>query len=198
MKQYGIIYKLTNTLNGKAYVGQTTQELSRRIHSHKNEKRNRHISNAIHQYGFDNFLVEILVCSFSKEALNEFEAIIVEQQNTMFPAGYNHRAGGNQNGICSEELKKKISQAKKGKPNMKRRGEIRSIQQRLSISRTLGGKFILGTEIKTGRKTIFNTAHQTADFGFQPWNVIAVCKGRRNLHKGFIFEYYSCQSEVKA
>ena len=199
MKYYGIIYKITNKLNGMSYIGQTTQCLSKRINSHKTEKRNRHISNAIRNYGFDNFEVTEIAYAFTKNDLNELEVYFVERFNTMYPIGYNHRSGGQQNGKCSDELRNKISKSKTGKPNLKRRGEVRSLEQRLKISSTLGGSYILCTELETGRKTFFNTAHQTTEFGFQPWNVIAVCKGRRKSHKGHLFEYYNpCQSEVKA
>lgn len=33
----GVIYKITNTLNGKIYIGQTRQSLNRRITEHKRD-----------------------------------------------------------------------------------------------------------------------------------------------------------------
>ena len=35
-----VIYKITNTLNGKPYIGQTRQKLNRRISGHKSSKKN--------------------------------------------------------------------------------------------------------------------------------------------------------------
>ena len=46
--------------NGKEYVGQTTTSLVNRFSGHLTEKRNRHISNAIRQYGKENFKIEEL------------------------------------------------------------------------------------------------------------------------------------------
>ena len=38
MKPYGIIYKITNKVNGKCYIGQTTKSLSDRWSKHKYKK----------------------------------------------------------------------------------------------------------------------------------------------------------------
>lgn len=51
-----IIYKATNTKNGKVYIGQTKQGLNRRIRGHvcaakKQHNQNNHFLNAIRNYG---------------------------------------------------------------------------------------------------------------------------------------------------
>jgi len=193
MKRYGSIYKITNKVTGKEYVGQTTRSLISRFNSHLTEKRNRHISNSIRQYGKENFeFVEIFV-AFDKEELNNAEIFFVQHYNTLYPNGYNHRAGGNQNGICSDELKKKISAAKVGKPNLKRRGELRSKEQRLSISRTLGGQNIIAINLKTNEIKVYETAHATKKDGHNPSNVVQICKraSYRTHSKGWAFMYES-------
>jgi group I intron endonuclease len=188
---YGIIYKLTNKNNGMSYIGQTTGLLESRISQHLREKRNRHITNALKKYGKDVFEIEVLVCCFDKNSLNAAEVYFVQKFNTLFPNGYNHRAGGNQNGVCSEELKKKISLAKKGKPVLCRRGETRPLSQRIQISRSLGGQNIIGKNVKTGELKVYYTAHDTKKDGHNPSNVIQICKGsaRRHTSKGFTFFY---------
>ncbi len=189
MKRYGSIYIITNLIDGQQYVGQTTTSVKERYLAHCSESRNRYISNSIKKHGKENFKIEELFVCFDKDSLNELETYFVEYYNTFFPNGYNLRSGGNQNGKCSDELKRKISESKTGKPNLKRRGELRTQEQRFLISKGLGGRSILATEIKTGNKTIYLTAHETTKYGFQPWNVISVCKSRRPVHKGHKFEY---------
>jgi len=46
-KPFGLIYKATNKINGKAYIGQTTKGLKARRYKHENEKRDIAIANAI-------------------------------------------------------------------------------------------------------------------------------------------------------
>jgi group I intron endonuclease len=186
-----IIYLLENKINNKRYVGQTTRSIDERLRDHCTEKRNRHISNAIKTYGIENFEITILCKCSSQEELNQKEIDYVKELNTMHPNGYNHRAGGNQNGICSDELRKKISLAKIGKPNLKRRGEIRTENQRVKISRGLGGKAIKATNLSTGEIKVYDTAHSTIKDGHNPSNVVSICKKNsyRTHSKGWKFEY---------
>lgn len=191
--KYGIIYKIKNLLDGKEYVGQTTNSITNRFNSHCNETRNRHISNAIQLYGKENFIIEEICSVNTKENLNAMEVFFVKQYNTMFPNGYNHRAGGEQNGICSDELKQKISKAKMGKPNLAKRGEKRDESYRLKISRGLGGQPIIATNLKTLEVKVYLTAHSTKKDGHNPSNVVQICKktGRRATSLGWSFQYQS-------
>lgn len=190
---YGKIYKITNNLNNMVYVGQTTKtDIIQRFSEHCKETRNnRYISNAIQKYGKENFSIVELAKANSQKELNQLEVHYVKTLNSMYPIGYNHRAGGQQNGICSIELKRKISLAKKGKPNLKRLGEVRSEDQRIKISRGLGGLPIKMTNVKTREVIILQTAHEALKYGINPSNVVQICKrssGRINS-KGFTFEY---------
>lgn len=187
--KYGIIYKITNKVTGQEYIGQTTNTLSYRFNCHCNETRNRHISNAIRKYGKEQFLAEEICSVNSKENLNDLEQYFVVKYNTMHPNGYNHRAGGNQNGICSDELKRKISEAKTGKPVLKRRGEVRSQEQRLKISRTLGGQSVVAVNLETKEVRYYSTVTETRKDGHNPSNVVSICKGKRPYSLGWKFYY---------
>lgn len=193
MKRYGSIYLITNKQTGSQYVGQTTRSISDRFADHLTEKRNRHISNAIRKYGKEHFVVEEIFACFDKEGLNDAEIYFVEKCDTLYPNGYNHRAGGNQNGVCSDELKKKISLAKTGKPNLKRRGEFRSETQRMQISRSLGGQNIVAIHLTTGEIKVYKTAHSAKKDGHNPSNVVQICKksSYRKVSKGWTFVYES-------
>jgi group I intron endonuclease len=191
--KYGLIYKITNKINGKSYVGQTTQSISKRFSDHCYETRNnRYVSNSIRKHGKENFIVEEIAIANNQNELNELEVYYVDLHQTMYPNGYNHRSGGKQNGKCSDELKRKISQAKIGKPNYKRRGELRSEEQRIKISRGLGGKPIRMINLKTNEVSILQTAHEGEKYGFNPSNIVQICKKSnpsRRTSKGYTFEY---------
>ena len=53
-----IIYKITNIINGKSYIGQTAYSLNERWLSHLSDmvkkKDNNYFHNAIRKYGWDN------------------------------------------------------------------------------------------------------------------------------------------------
>ena len=113
----GSIYKITNTLNGKAYIGQTIRDAEKtRIRDHLtgNVNGSRLVKRAIEKYGQDTFTYEILHDGIIPEFLNDLEKEVIEKYNTLAPRGYNLDAGGS-NGSPSEETKRKISEASKGK-----------------------------------------------------------------------------------
>ncbi len=68
---YGIVYKLTNKLNGMPYVGKTTRPLEVRFKEHT--KADSYIGNAICKYGEENFLCEVIEECETPEQLNERE-----------------------------------------------------------------------------------------------------------------------------
>lgn len=91
----GIIYKITNKVNGKSYIGQTRYTLEFRWRQHIHKKDNTYFHNAIRKYGPDNFSLEILEeCPYSN--LNEREIFYIAKYNT-FKDGYNLTIGGDGN-----------------------------------------------------------------------------------------------------
>ena len=84
------IYKITNKLNGKCYIGQT-DDLERRIAEHK-QKRTETIDDYINVLGIENFDFEILEeCTL--EELNEKEQSYIKEFNSK-ENGYNIQNGG--------------------------------------------------------------------------------------------------------
>jgi len=115
-KIYGIIYKATNKINGKMYIGQTVKSLNRRISRHignaLNNRDTYYFHKAIRKYGIDNFKWEIVKECDSLEELNKAEIKMIKKYNT-FNNGYNlNLGGGSNNGFRhTEETKKKISES---------------------------------------------------------------------------------------
>ena len=89
MTKKNIVYKATNIINNKCYIGQTTDTLDNRIKRHliKSKKTNNYFHNAIRKHGIDNFKWEILYECDSKEILNLMETfkIIVEPRYHLYP-----------------------------------------------------------------------------------------------------------------
>lgn len=91
----GIIYKITNKVNGKSYIGQTRYTIEFRWRQHQHKKDNTYFHNAIHKYGIDNFSIEILEeCDIKN--LNSREIFYIAKYDT-FNNGYNLTIGGDGN-----------------------------------------------------------------------------------------------------
>ena len=111
-----IIYKITNSINGKVYIGQTVQKNPKmRWYDHQAKARcgvNQPLFNAIRKYGVENFTWEVVDQADSLEALNKLEEQYVEQYDSM-NSGYNVRkAGGNKLHNVTSIEKMKESQKK--------------------------------------------------------------------------------------
>lgn len=117
-----IIYKATNKVNKKVYIGQTTKTLEKRKKQHidrasKNISKCRKFSSAIRKYGADNFTWEILDTASTQEELNELEDKYIKQYDSINrDKGYNLKTGGIKP-ILSEETKRKIGDSQRGKLN---------------------------------------------------------------------------------
>lgn len=95
----GIIYKITNKINGKSYIGQTVKPIEKRYkrHIHDAKVDNYALHRAISKYGVENFEIETLE-TVSREKLDEREIYWIKKFNTHIFAenscGYNMTTGG--------------------------------------------------------------------------------------------------------
>ena len=85
---YGVVYLIRNGINGKGYVGQTTQKPRERFVRHCSTG-NTPLCYAIRKYGRENFTVEVLASCDSREEMNRLEALNIAARATMVPQGYN-------------------------------------------------------------------------------------------------------------
>src|ERR1700722_6714779 len=134
------IYKHTNTMNGKVYIGQTCQTMKERWDSGHGYKANKHFFAAIKKYGVKVFTHEIICYGFGKEDGDFWEQhFIAKYDSTNQDKGYNLDLGGKGKGRMSEETKKKLSEANKGKPSPTK-GKPISDEQKRHLSRINMGK----------------------------------------------------------
>lgn len=97
-----LIYKITNTINSKVYIGQTTKTFEQRKKSYINEykwsKNPRVIIQAMRKYGFNNFKFEIVEDNIqSQEELDNKERYYIMEvyHSLVEEKGYNVECGGN-------------------------------------------------------------------------------------------------------
>lgn len=103
------IYKYTNKVNGKAYIGQTT-DVSRREWFHRNTDHCPVFSAAIKKYGWEQFEFVVLREGLSYDDANDIEQQLIRDHATQVPTGYNLREGGN-NSSPSQETRAKMKAA---------------------------------------------------------------------------------------
>lgn len=74
------IYKITNTVNNKMYIGQTIRQIEQRFKRHINDavnnNLNTHFARAIRKYEQDKFVIEQIDVANSQDELNKKEFII--------------------------------------------------------------------------------------------------------------------------
>lgn len=219
-KESMIIYKITNILNGKIYIGQTIQDLKERWYGHCRSISNcTAIARALKKYGKDNFTIEQIDQADSLEELNkkEVEWISRFSSNTK-GIGYNLTTGG-MNAIPSEETKakmrgprpalslkqmgKKVSEETKRKMSEAHIGKVfsKETRERLSKAHT-GKKFSLESVRKmseahkktilcVNNNTIYNSAADAAlALGLNRSGIYGVLQKKRNSTYGYIFTYH--------
>lgn len=124
MKVY--IYKITNTINNKQYIGQTIQSVRRRWQRHKSPLSKSAISLAIQKYGVENFTCETIDTTYSLEDGNKLEQFYIHSLQTLSPGGYNLDIGG-RNCRKTPESIERGAQKKRGKAYRNRRRGIIAI-----------------------------------------------------------------------
>lgn len=95
----GHIYKITNLINGKVYIGQTIQSIKDRWYRHVGNSKwlsqhevNMAIKRAIIKYGKENFKLE-LIENCKRENLNDREKYWISYYDS-YHTGYNNTLGG--------------------------------------------------------------------------------------------------------
>jgi len=110
----GAVYIWKDKRNEMVYVGKST-DYKKRLDGHKAGKQ--FVDKVLHKYGLDNFDV-IIEEDIPDEFLNLIEIGMIQSYQSVYPNGYNFTLGGDGQ-IPSEETRKKLSDAKKGKPSGK-------------------------------------------------------------------------------
>ena len=133
---YGYIYKTTNLVNNKIYIG---QKKSDKFLEEAYLGSGVRLRSAIQHYGLQNFKVDLIEKCTTKEELDEREKFWIKKYNTRdLLIGYNIAPGGqascwNKGKHLSKEHKRKISESEKGKKHTNEAKEkMRKAKQNIS------------------------------------------------------------------
>lgn len=152
------IYKLTNKVNGKMYIGQTVRSMAERLAGHKrNYERNVHtkLYDAMRKYGWDKFDAEVIEVCSSLEALNARETYWIKYYNTV-ENGYNMYYGGDNNCMFVKEIAEKHDE------------RMRTKEVREKISKTMKEYHATHKVSEETKKKISNKLRAFYDAGKKP------------------------------
>jgi group I intron endonuclease len=105
------IYCITNNINGKKYVGKCHRTPERSLGYYGSGKL---IKQAIAKNGKENFTKEILERDLTIDTIEDREIFWIKELNTKAPIGYNLCDGGGGLMNPTEEVRKKMSESRKG------------------------------------------------------------------------------------
>lgn len=97
------VYKITNLVNDKVYIGQSARGAQARFHRHiqdaMSERLDTHFARAIRKYGAENFIVEVIDTAYTQEELTQKERYWIREYDSI-RHGYNEtdatcKCGGN-------------------------------------------------------------------------------------------------------
>jgi group I intron endonuclease len=157
-----IIYKATNLINGKIYIGKTITGLSSRISKHlwdsKHKKFKSYFCNALEKYGKDGFKWEILTETESKNKLNLLEKFYIMAYKKMNNL-YNLTDGGD--GAFGRKMSEKTKKAFLDYRNSNKyihscQGKSKPEETKIKISNSLKGRKRTKESIQKGIETRMN------------------------------------------
>jgi group I intron endonuclease len=164
----GYIYKITNNITNKCYIGETKQNnIEVRWNQHKNTIKNGIgcpiLKYAVKKYGIENFKFEILLICFDEDRY-KYEIEYIKKYNSKVPNGYNVLDGGPGGSFegkkHSEETKKRMSENMKGinNPNYGKKYSEEKLQKMSEVMKgvNLGKKMTVETLEKRKLKLINN------------------------------------------
>lgn len=125
------IYKTTNLINGKIYVGQEKGNNEQYLGSGKI------IRYAIEKYGIENFKKDIIKKCWSIEEMNESEKYWIKALNSFSPKGYNISTGGDWGDMFTYNPNKELIRGNMKKASQKRSKEISKFMSKFRHGRHL-------------------------------------------------------------
>lgn len=140
-----VIYKITNKINSKTYIG-CAVNYDLRIKQHKSGKFKGAtiLFKAIQKYGVDNFEFEIIKHCNSKEEMYLDEIYFIKELNSLNPSGYNLHFGG-----------------KGGKIQLTPEQQLKRIEHAKSLAiKNIGNKYNLGKKLSDETKLKLSNIHK--------------------------------------
>ena len=112
------VYKITNSINNKSYIGVTKRKPKIRFNEHFRNKEEP-LYSAKEKYGIENFSLTIIEEDIKDSDIDEKERYYITYYNSIAPNGYNLSAGGMSNMTISPKGRQKLRNINLGIHNPK-------------------------------------------------------------------------------
>lgn len=178
-----VIYKYTNLINGKVYIGQSISP-NKRYSRHLSEAKRgstQVFHEAIRKYGIANFSYEIIDGANSGSELTYKEIHYIHKFNSISPNGYNLELG----------KKKHITSIKKQSISLKKSINLDQLKSNTELSKLKTCKKVLVINKTTGKRTVFESITACEILGVNSKCVSDILTGKRiyKPYKGYFFEF---------
>lgn len=217
------VYQHINKMNNKVYIGITMRNpVERWGRNGSNYRTSPHFYSAIQKYGWDNFEHIILFTELTKEEACRKEQELIKEYNSMDRNfGYNSTSGGdvftmntetankisqamigNFNGLrhpCSEDKKKKISDAQKGRVfTEEHKQKLSDAAKNRKVPCSNEKKKTLSENYPNKKKVyceeldkVFDSVQECGrELGILATNISKLCNGKGKTLKGYHLRYY--------
>ena len=191
------IYKITNTVNKKIYIGQSIRPIEQRFRRHINDAVNNnldtHFARAIRKYGQDKFIIKQIDAANSQDELNKKEQYWIKYYDAV-NKGYNetdaiYKCGGN------------TYKSKSDKEMVEIIGKIRAPKLN---SNNPNLRIIKCLNTKTNEELIFCTLKECQEYFSEDTHrfiTTRVTNKTKSLYKGiwniaYIEDEYSCKKNI--
>jgi group I intron endonuclease len=207
------VYKITNTLNGKSYVG-VARDVQKRFYQHARKSSEcGSIRDAILKYGADVFTCAILGSFTNREDAYAFEKLMIQEHKTLSPTGYNQTDGGDGFYSMSISARRKLSVAKRGKPSPRTGVKLsETTKSKISVARKgvsnatpasreiwkqqrTGNRYAKACGVKQMNKQglelkVYRSIKKAAEIsGVNRTGINNVCLGKRKTAGGYTWSY---------
>ncbi len=205
------IYKITNLINNKFYIGVTKKKLEKRFSEHS--KADSHLGRAIRKYGKENFEMILIKLCKSEYEMYMIEKKWVNEKFVLRPDTYNHMEGGHGGNTikyyCEERMKihkeikskavskiwsemseeEKFIRNSKGQKNTNQKikgSKISSARKKIFLNETEEEKNIRINKAKEGAKKVKKKKCEFCGAKFRPGNFVKhvdACYDNPNSHR---------------
>ena len=199
------IYKITNKINGKSYIGKTEQaNPNERFRQHINDSnkercKDRPLYRAFRKYGVDNFLFKVLE---ETDNPSEREKELIKEYGTYGSTGYNATLGGDgasyideglvietyQLGLSMREVAKRLDICVDSVSNILKRNNIPLRNNTLLLGRPVLQLDKNTDEIIAEFNSIGEAARAFGNYNYNA-NIARVCNGKRKTALGYKWKY---------
>ncbi len=199
MERGGLVYRITNKVNGKIYIGRTSMTLNRRFSRHLSDSRrhfNSRIAAAIRKHGIDSFIIEQIDKADTHQELVDLETSYIKKLKVTDPKiGYNiiENGYGGYPPVLSKETREIIRQkligykhteeAKKRMSEGQRKSKTPELNKRVSDSlmgeknHFYGKKHTKETRIKMKKSKNVGEANAYSKLNWEKVREIRALKG---------------------